>query len=80
MVFSFLLKIGLFLHLGLVEPVDDDVLALDNENLFNLARILEAHLTGGHAAVLLQIGPGCIDNGDIILLVALDGVGLGKLR
>jgi hypothetical protein len=41
---------------------------------------MKADLASSHAAILLEIGPWRVDDGDIILLVALDRVGLGQLR
>lgn len=38
-----------------------------------LALVLEADLTGFHAAVLFEVRPWCVDDGDVVLLVALDG-------
>lgn len=76
----FLLQVGLLLHLCLVEAVDDGVLALRNEDPLDLAVILETNLANLHAAILLQVRPGGVDDGDVVLLVALYGVGLGQLR
>jgi hypothetical protein len=45
----------------------------------DLLVVLEADLPHGHAAILLEVGPGGVDDGDAVLLVALDGVGLGQL-
>lgn len=67
------------LDLGLVEAVDDGVLALDDEDALDLALVLEADLADGHAAVLLEVRPGRVDDGDVVLLVALDRVRLGQL-
>jgi hypothetical protein len=39
----------------------------------DLLVVLEADLTGGHAAVLLKVGPRGVDDGDVILLVAWAG-------
>lgn len=70
-------EVGVLLDLGLVEAVDDGVLALRDEDALDLALVLEADLAGGHAAILLQVGPGRVDDGDVVFLVALDRVGLG---
>lgn len=78
-VLALLLQVGLLLDLGLVEAVDDDVLAGGDEDLLDLALVLEADLAHGHAAVLLKVGPRRVDDGDVVLLVALDRVGLGQL-
>ncbi len=40
---------------------------------------MEANLPSSHAAVLLEVGPWGVDDGDVVLLVALDRVGLGQL-
>lgn len=79
--FLLLLKeVGLhLLDPGLVEAVDDGVLALDDEDALDLALVLEADLAGGHAAILLEVRPGRVDDGDVVLLVALDRVRLGQL-
>ncbi len=79
-VLALLQEVGLLLDLGLVEAVDDGVLALGDEDLPDLARVLEADLADGHAAVLLQVRPGRVDDRHVVLLVALDRVGLGQLR
>lgn len=80
MVLLLLKEVGLrLLDAGLVEAVDDGVLALGDEHALDLARVLEADLADGHAAVLLQVGPGRVDDGDVVLLVALDRVRLGQL-
>lgn len=69
-----LLEVGLLLHLCLVEAVDDGVFALGHEDALHLARVLEADLADLHAAVLLEVGPGCVDDCDIVLLVAFPRV------
>lgn len=74
-----LLQVGLPLDLCLVEPVDDGVLALGDEDAADAAGVLEADLADLHGAVLAEVGPGGVDDGDVVLLVALDGVGLGEL-
>jgi hypothetical protein len=81
-----LLQVGVLFDLGLVESVDDGVFALGDEYLLDLRGVsgwstvggmdtdllvvLEADLAGGHAAVLLEVGPGGVDDGDVVLLVA----------
>lgn len=67
------------LDAGLVETVDYGVLALDDEHALHLAGVLEADLPDGHAAVLLKVRPRRVDDGDVVLLVALDRVRLGQL-
>lgn len=79
-ILALLLQIRLLLDLGLVEAVDDGVLALRDEDALHLPRVLEGDLPDGHGAVLLEVGPRRVDDGDVVLLVALDGVGLGQLR
>ena len=69
----------MLLDLGLVKPIDDRVFALGHEYPLDLLVVMKADLTGGHTAVLLQVGPRRVDDGDIVLLVALDRVGLGQL-
>ena len=70
----------MFLDLRLIESVDDGVLPLRHEDLLHLALVVEADLSGDHAAVFLEIGPWRIDDGDVVLLVALDRIGLCQLR
>ena len=69
-VLALLLQIRLLLHLGLVEAVDNVVLPLRNEDTLDLALVLEAYLPHVHGAILLEIGPWCVDDGDVVLLVA----------
>jgi hypothetical protein len=79
-VFLLLLQVGLrVLDAGLVQAVDDRVLTLSNKEALNLAGVLKADLADGHAAVLLEVGPRRVDDGNIILLVALDRVRLSQL-
>jgi hypothetical protein len=68
-----LLQIGLLLHLCLVEAVDNGVFALRDKNALDFAGVLEADLADFHAAILFEVGPWCVDDCDIILLVALGG-------
>lgn len=84
-----LFQIGFLLNLGLVETVDDGVLALDDEHALDLwhrrsvfsphsrrqgktdlSLVLEADLADLHASILFEIGPGRVDDGDVILFVA----------
>jgi hypothetical protein len=44
-----------------------------------LSLILESDLTHSHTSVFLQVTPRRVYNRDIVFLVALDTVGLGKL-
>jgi len=67
-----LLQVGLLLHLCLVEAVDDGVFALRHKDTLDFAGVLETDLADFHAAVLFEVGPGCVDDCDIVLLVALD--------
>jgi hypothetical protein len=69
-IITLLLQIGLLLHLCLVEAIDNRVLALGHEDALDFARVLEANLANFHAAVLLEVGPWCVDDCDIVLLVA----------
>ncbi len=46
----------------------------------HLPRIVKADLSHGHTAVFLEVRPWRVYHGDVILLVALDGVRLGQLR
>jgi hypothetical protein len=68
------------LDLGLVQAVDNSVLTRADINPLDLLVVLEAHLTRRHGAILLQVRPGSVDDGDVVLLVALDRVGFGQLR
>lgn len=45
----------------------------------HLSLVLEANLASCHAAIFLEVRPWCVDDSDIVLLVALDRVGLGQL-
>lgn len=54
-VFLLLSKVWELLDLGLVQTVDDGVLSLCDIDALDLLLVLEANLTGGHAAVLLQV-------------------------
>ena len=60
--------------LGLVETVDDGVYAGLDKDFLHFLLILEADLTGGHAAVLLEVGPRRVDDGDVVSLVTCQGV------
>jgi hypothetical protein len=68
------------LDFGLVQAVDNSVLTRADINPLDLLVVLEAHLTRRHGAILLQVRPGSVDDGDVVLLVALDRVGFGQLR
>lgn len=48
-------QVGVLLDFGLVESIDNGVLALPNEHLLDLSLIVEAHLAHRHAAIFLQI-------------------------
>jgi hypothetical protein len=65
-----LFQVGILLDLCLVEAVDDGVLPLGDEYLLDLFVVLEAHLADCHAAILLKVGPGGVNDGDVILFVA----------
>ena len=69
-VIPLLLQVRLLLHLCLVETVDDGVFTLRNKDALYFAGVLEADLSYFHAAVLFEVGPGCVDDCDIVLLVA----------
>lgn len=73
-------EIRLLLHPRLVKPVDDGVLPSRHEHAPDLARILERDLADVHGAVLAEVGPGRVNDGHVVLLVALYGVGLCQLR
>ena len=70
----------MLLNLGLVQAVHNRILARAHVDPLDLLVVLEAHLTRRHGAILLQVRPGRVDDGDVVLLVALDRVGLGQLR
>jgi hypothetical protein len=72
-VIPLLLQVGLLLHLCLVEAVDNGVFALRDKNALDFAGVLEADLADFHAAILFEVGPWCVDDCDIVLLVALNG-------
>lgn len=42
-------------------------------------RLLETDLAYGHGLVFLQVRPWSVDHGDVVLLVALNGIRLGEL-
>lgn len=54
-VFLLLSEIWELLNLGFVQTVDDGVLSLCDIDALDLLLVLEADLTGGHAAVLFQV-------------------------
>lgn len=69
-VLPLLAQVRVLLDLGLVETVDDGVLALNHVNALDLLVILEADLAHCHAAVLFQVGPWRVDDSNVVLLVA----------
>lgn len=73
-IISLLLEVRLLLNLCLVEAVDDRVLALGDQDALHFAGVLEANLADLHAAVFLEVGPWCIDDCDVVFLVALGGM------
>lgn len=73
-IISLLLKVWLLLNLCLVKTVDDGVLALGNQDALYFAGVLEADLADLHAAVFLEVGPWCVDDCDVVFLVALCGM------
>jgi len=72
-------QVRVLLHLRLVQPVDDSILALLNVDPPHHLLILEAHLPRRHTAALLQIAPWGVDDRDIVLLVAFDAIRLREL-
>ena len=54
-VFLLLSEVWELFDLCLVEAVDDGVLAFWDIDAFDLLLVLEADLTGGHTAILLQV-------------------------
>lgn len=67
----FLLEVGLLdLGPGLGQAVDDGVLALGHEDAADEARVLERDLADVHGAVLFEVGPGRVDDGDVVFFVA----------
>lgn len=73
-------QIRVFLNLGLIQAIHNRILARAHVNPLYLLVVLEAHLAGCHGSILLQVRPRRVDNRDVVLLVALDRVGLGQLR
>lgn len=63
-----------FLNLGLVEAVDDGVHAGLDEDFLDFLLVFETDLAGGHAAILLEVGPWGVDDGDVVSLVTCQGV------
>lgn len=49
-VFFLLPKIRVFFYLGLVQAIDNDILALFNVNTFDQLVVLETHLAGSHSS------------------------------
>jgi len=72
-------QIRILFHLRLVQSIDKGILPLLHIHPTNHLLIFEAHLTCRHTAGLLQVAPWRVDDGDIILLVALDAVGFREL-
>jgi hypothetical protein len=64
-----LLEVGLLLYFGLVETVDDAVLALRDEDALDFAGIFEADLADFHGAIFFEVGPGGVDDGDVVFFV-----------
>jgi hypothetical protein len=54
--------------------------SLHKTNVTDLPLILKPNLTHRHTPIFLQITPWCVNNRDVILLVALDTIRLGQLR
>jgi hypothetical protein len=73
-------QIRVLLDFGLVQAVDDRILALAHIHPPDLLVVLEAHLACRHGAILLQVRPRRVDDSDVVFLVALDRVGFGQLR
>jgi hypothetical protein len=69
-ILSFLFEIRVLLYFGLVQAVDDGVLALWHQYPLDLLLILKANLAYGHAAILLEVRPRRVDDRDVIFLVA----------
>lgn len=63
-------EVGELLNLGLVQAVDDGVNACRHEDLLHLLVIVKADLACGHGAILLQVAPWRVDDGDIVFLVS----------
>lgn len=76
----FLLQVWLALYLGLVEAVDNGVFTLRHMDALHELLVLKADLADVHGAVLFQVRPWRVDDGDVVLLVAFYRVGLGQLR
>lgn len=69
-VFLLLSEVWELLDLCLVQAVDDGVLPLRDVDTLDFLLVLKADLAGGHAAVFLQVRPRCVDDCDVVLLVA----------
>lgn len=70
----------MLLNLGLVQAIHNRILARAHVDPLDLLVVLEAHLARRHGAILLQVRPGRVDDGDVVLLVAFDRIRLGQLR
>lgn len=68
--FLLLAQIRVFLNFGLVESVDDRILPLWHEDLLHFLLVFERYLPYRHTPVLLQIRPRCVNDGDIVFLIA----------
>jgi len=78
-VLPLLSQIRVLLDPGLVEAVDDRVQPLLDVHPLDLFVVVEGYLTSRHAAILLQIGPGSVDDGDVVFLVAFYRIRFGEL-
>ena len=78
-VFLLLSEVRELFDLCLVQAVDDWVLAFWHVDALDLLLVLEADLTGGHTAILLQVRPWGVDDCDVVLLVTCIAVSVSIL-
>ena len=63
----------IYVHLftsRLGQPIDDGIDARLYVASLHLLLLVKAHLPRSHALGLLEIGPGCVDDGEVVLLVS----------
>lgn len=70
MIIELLLQIGLLFDSCLVEAVDNGIFALGGKNAFYFSAVFEAYLADVHASVFFEVGPGRVDDCDVVLFVS----------
>lgn len=59
-----------FLNFGLVETIDDGIQTRWYMHLLDHLLVVKRDLTGCHGRIFTEVRPGCIDDGNIVLLVS----------